>query len=126
MSRKTGFKRVALQGVGLGVAGPVGTTGTISLTGATYFRTNSMPVGVGTPSYENGALVMEGQVSSVPRTPPLAGDKPQRYISLGTLGCRCSGDGGWCRRPVPSIPDRSPGHAFVPIAHAGWCRRTKV
>ena len=27
-----------------------------------------------------------------------------------TLGCRCSGDGGWCRRPVAElIPDRSPG-----------------
>ena len=46
---------------------------------------------------------------------PLAGDKPQRYISPSALGCRCSGDGGWCRRPVPeSIPDRSSGRAFVP------------
>ena len=63
----------------------------------------------------------------MPRTPPLAGDKPQRYISPSTLGCRCSGDGGWCRRPVPEfIPDRSPGHAFAPIAHAGWRRHTKV
>ena len=45
--------------------------------------------------------------------PPRAGDKPQRYISLSTLGCRCSGDGGWCRRPAPEfIPDRSPGHAL--------------
>ena len=25
-----------------------------------------------------------------------------------------------------SIPDRSPGHAFVPIAHPGWRRHTKV
>ena len=25
-----------------------------------------------------------------------------------------------------SIPDRSPGHAVVPIARAGWCRHTKV
>ena len=25
-----------------------------------------------------------------------------------------------------SIPDRSPGHAFVPIAHPGWCRHTKL
>ena len=24
------------------------------------------------------------------------------------------------------IPDRSPGHAFVAIAHAGWCRHTEV
>ena len=69
----------------------------------------------------------KSQVSSVPRTPPLAGDKPQPYISLATLGCRCSGDSGWCRRPVPEfIPDRSPGHTFVPIAHAGWRRHTKV
>ena len=25
-----------------------------------------------------------------------------------------------------SIPDRSPGHAFIAIAHAGWRRHTKV
>ena len=62
----------------------------------------------------------------MPPTPPLAGDKPQRYISLGTLGCRCSGDGGWRRRPEPEfIPDRSPGHAFVPIAYAGRRRHTQ-
>ncbi len=75
-----------------------------------------MPVATGTPRYEKLGALVDGrvQVSSVPRTPPLAGDKPQRYISLATLGCRCSGDGGWCRRPVPEfIPDRSPGHAFV-------------
>ena len=60
----------------------------------------------------------KGQVSSVHPTPPLAGDEPQRYISLATLGCRCSGDVGWSRRPVPEfIPDRSPGHAFVPTTH---------
>ena len=41
-------------------------------------------------------------MSSGPPTPPLAGDKPQRYISPLTLGCRCSGDGGWCRRLVPA------------------------
>ena len=59
-------------------------------------------------------------MSSAPRTPPLAGGKPQRYISLGTLGYRCSGDGGWSRRPAPEfIPDRSPGHAFLPIYRGG-------
>ena len=92
-------------------------------------RQSSMPAGAGTPRNENWMhWLMEGfQASSVPSTPPLAGDKPQRYISLSTLGCRCSGDGSWCRRPVPElIPDRSPGHAFVPIAHAGWRRHTKV
>ena len=30
------------------------------------------------------------------------------------------------RLPEGSIPDRSPGHAFVAIADAGWCRHTKV
>ena len=56
----------------------------------------------------------------MPPTPPLAGDKPQPYISLSTLGRRCSGDGGWCRRPAPEfIPDRSPGHAFLPMTRAG-------
>ena len=58
--------------------------------------------------------LMEGSGVVCAPTPPLAGDKPQRYISLATLGCRCSGDGGWCRRPAPEmIPDRSPGPAGV-------------
>ncbi len=30
------------------------------------------------------------------------------------------------RLPEGSIPDRSPGHAFVAIAHAGWCRHAEV
>ena len=30
------------------------------------------------------------------------------------------------RLPERSIPDRSPGHAFIGIAHAGWGRHTKV
>ncbi len=30
------------------------------------------------------------------------------------------------RLPERSIPDRSPGHAFIAIAHAGCCRRTKL
>ena len=29
------------------------------------------------------------------------------------------------RLPERSIPDRSPGHAFIAIAHAGWRRHTK-
>ena len=33
----------------------------------------------------------------------------------------------WCRESVPeAIPDRSPGHAFIGIAHAGWGRHTKA
>ncbi len=46
---------------------------------------------------------MVGSVGGPPSPAGLAGDKPQPYISLGTLGCRCSGDGGWCRRPVPEF-----------------------
>ena len=30
------------------------------------------------------------------------------------------------RLPERSIPNRSLGHAFIAIAHAGCCRRTKV
>ena len=30
------------------------------------------------------------------------------------------------RLPERSIPDRSPGHAFIAIAHPGWGRHTKV
>ena len=76
-----------------------------------------MPAVADTPRYENWVhRSIEGfRCRLCPPPRPLAGDKPQRYISLATLGCRCSGDDGWCRRPVPEfIPDRSPGHAFVP------------
>ena len=55
------------------------------------------------------------------------GRAPALYLSYSILGCRCYEDGGRCRRPVSeSIPDRSPGHAFIAIADAGWCRHTKV
>ena len=60
-------------------------------------------------------------MSSVPRTPPLAGDKPQPYIFLSTRGVA----GRLETRYSPSWIG-VPGHAFVAIAHAGWCRRTKV
>ena len=30
------------------------------------------------------------------------------------------------RRSIEGMPDRSPGHVFIAIAHAGWCRHTKV
>ena len=88
-----------------------------------------MPAGAGTRRYEDWVRwLMEGfRCRLCPPTRPLAGEKPQRYISPAALGCRCSGDGGWCRRPVPgSIPDRSPGHAFLPIAHADYHQNTRV
>ena len=49
-------------------------------------------------------------MSSVPRTPPLAGDKPQPYIFLSTRGVA----GRLESRYSPSR-NRSPGHAFVPM-----------
>ncbi len=54
------------------------------------------------------------------------GQAPALHFSCDP-GLSLLGDGGWCRRPAPeSIPDRSPGHAFLPIAHAGCRRHTKV
>ena len=63
-----------------------------------------MPAGAGTPRCENWVhwLVEGFRCLRPPYPSPLAGDKPQRYISPSTLGCRCSGDGGWCRRLVPA------------------------
>ena len=80
-----------------------------------------MPAVAGTPRYENWVhWLMEGSgVVCAACGPSPTGDKPQRYISLATLGSRCSGDGGWCRRPAPEF-------IFVPIAHAGCHRHTKV
>ena len=53
----------------------------------------------------------------------LAGDKPQRYISPSTLGCRCSGDGGWCRRPGghddPASADSPLQEILAGVAEAG-------
>ena len=77
----------------------------------------------------------------MPSTPPLAGDKPQRYNPLSPplldSGLRRNDEWGAGidegmprmaneRLPERSIPDRSPGHAFIAIAHAGWRRHTKV
>ncbi len=67
-----------------------------------------MPAGAGTPRYEIWVhWLREGfRCGLWPRTPHPAGEKPQRYIPSSTLGSRCSGDGRWCRRPVP---DATPG-----------------
>ena len=88
-----------------------------------------MPAGAGTRRYENWVhWLMEGSgVVCAAHPAPSWGQAPALHFSLATLGCRGLGEGGWCRRPAPElIPDRSPGHAFVPIAHAGWCRHAKV
>ena len=70
-----------------------------------------------------------------------AGDKPQRYgVPLPSpldSGFRRSDElRGRNDQGMPrvtnerlleqAIPDRSPGHAFIAIAHAGWRRHTKV
>ena len=58
----------------------------------------------------------------------LAGDKFKCYgvhphpDPLPSMEREESARGGW----EASIPDRSPGHAFVPIADAGWRRHTQV
>ena len=65
-------------------------------------------------------------------TPTPAGDKPPRYISsfrhrpsVYNSG-RFAGGEPASRLIGGHIPDRSPGHAFIAIAHAGHCRHTKV
>ena len=70
---------------------------------------------------------------------PLAGDKPlasrslrPRYIFSFRHGPSDYNSAGFAggerasRLTGGHIPDRSPGHAFVPIAHAGWRRHTEV
>ena len=95
-----------------------------------------MPAGAGTPRCEKpelwfGTANWHGGFCYAPPPTP-AGDKPPRYIfsfrhrpsvynSAGLAGGEpASRLIGW------HIPDRSPGHAFVPIAHPGWRRHTKV
>ena len=70
-----------------------------------------------------GVTSREAGLTKWPAGLAMAGGRaPALHFSLSALGCRCLGDGGWCRRPAPElIPDRSPGHAFVPIVYAGWC-----
>ena len=56
------------------------------------------------------ADVLLGQHTQV----PLAGDKPQRYVSASTLGCRCSGR--WLVSPA--------GAGIHPGSEFGTCFRT--
>ena len=73
------------------------------------------------------------------RTPTPAGDKPLASRSLRPRyifsfrhrpsvykSARFAGGEPASRLIGGHIPDRSPGHAFVAIAHPGWCRHTKV
>ena len=79
-----------------------------------------MPAGAGTPRCENWVhWLMEGSVVVCATHAALSwGQAPALHFSLATVGCGCLGDGGWCRRPAPElIPDRSPGHAVVPITY---------
>ena len=112
------------------MTGLAGATETHERDGKHSFSYQSLiPAGAGTPRYENWVhWLMEGSgVVCAAHPAPSWGQAPALHFSLATLGCRCLGDGGWCRRPAPElIPDRSPGHAFVPIAHAGCRRHTKV
>ena len=65
-------------------------------------------------------------------TPTPAGDKPPRYIFSFRHRPSVYNSAGFARGEPASrliggdIPDRSPGHAFVPIADAGWRRHAKV
>ena len=108
---------VVVRATVVGVAGRRRNPSRIGVRGMRSYQ-SLMPAVADTPRYENWVhRSIEGfRCLLCPPPRPLAGDKPQPYISLlRPWAVCCSGDGGWCRRPVPeSIPDRSPGHAFVP------------
>ena len=59
---------------------------------------------------------------------PLAGDTPQRYTFLSRITAVHVGQVivGVLRPYRKQVPDSDPGLAFVPIAHAGWRRHTRV
>ena len=86
-----------------------------------------------------GLVQRIGTVDSAEPHPDPCGDKPlasrslrPRYIfsfrhrPLVYNSVRFAGGEPASRLIGGGIPDRSPEHAFVPIAHAGWRRRTKV
>ena len=90
-----------------------------------------MPAGAGAPRYENRSCGLVERVGTADSfTPhPDSGGHPWILIPPSAIGLQF----GTFRRWKPAlrligghIPDRSPGHAFVPVAHAGWCRRTRV
>ena len=69
-------------------------------------------------------------MSSVPRTPPLAGDKPQPYIFLAGAGT--PGYENWVHwlmggSGVVCATHPAPGGGQAPALHfSGWCRHTRV
>ncbi len=79
-----------------------------------------------------GLVQRIGTVDSAEPHPDPCGDKPPRYIfsfrhrPLVYNSVRFARGEPASRLIGGRIPDRSPGHAFVPIAHAGCRRRTKV
>ncbi len=96
-----------------------------------------IPAGAGTPRYEKPELWVAWYSELARRillcpTPTPAGDKPPRYIfsfrhrPLVYNSARFAGGEPASRLIGGHIPDRSPGHAFVPIAHPGWGRHNKV
>ena len=90
----------------------------------------------GSPRFEKAGVVAwysELARRILPRpTPTPAGDKPPRYIFSFRHRPSVYNSARFARGEPASrliggqIPDRSPGHAFVPIAHAGSRRHTKV
>ena len=69
--------------------------------------------------------------SATPHPDPCGGQAPALHFLIppSAIGLQFGtfrrGEPGW-RAIGGRIPDRSPGHAFVPIAHAGCRRHTKV
>ena len=101
----------------------------------TCFHSNRswrQPAHQGVKSRSCGLVQRIGTADSArPHPDPSGGQAPALHILIppSATGLQV----GTFRRGEPAskligghIPDRSPGHAFVPIAHAGWVRHTKV
>ena len=102
-----------------------------------------MPAGAGTLRYEKpemwlGTANWRGGFSHAPRRPQRETSPSPREVfdratfSHSAIGhsvyksARFAGGEPASRLTGGHIPDRSPGHAFAPIAHAGWRRHNKV
>ena len=95
-----------------------------------------VPAGAGTPRYEKRELWFDTANWHggflLRATPTPAGDKPPRYIFSFRPRRSVYNSAGFAGGEPASrligghIPDRSPGHTLIAIAHAGWCRHAKV
>ncbi len=93
---------------------------------------------------EGEEKILPARVPALALTPTLSQRERENWLLSLPVPLAEVGVSAWPRRPwIPacgeitttkgfsrtwqeiSIPDRSPGHAFIGIAHAGWCRHSQ-